>query len=308
MKKVILLVAFSITWVFFLTAQDSGTDQKPVNSNRSLLGYFILEDSRPIRNPYESGILIDNQTNVIPTAKTLEFVIQHRFGSLENGFSDFLGIYGAANTRLALNYSITDWAQVGFGTTKNYKLQDFSAKINILKQSRDKKSPVDVTYYGNWAIDARDKDFFGEDYQFSSRFSFFNELLITRQFTDWLTLSAGGSFSHFNAVDTLVDQHDHDKIALHFLGRVKFSPQSSIIINFDLPLQIDGLNSRSDLSSHYNFGIGYEVATATHAFQIFAGTGTYLVPQYNVMKNDKEFFKGTGNIFLGFNITRLWSF
>ena len=69
-------------------------------------------------------MVIDNQTSVIPSAKTLEMVIQHRFGSMENGLSDFLGIYGAANLRLGLNYTATDWLQIGIGTTKNYKLQD----------------------------------------------------------------------------------------------------------------------------------------------------------------------------------------
>ena len=37
----------------------------------------------PVRVPFESGILIDNQTCVIPTAKTLEMLIQHRFGTME---------------------------------------------------------------------------------------------------------------------------------------------------------------------------------------------------------------------------------
>jgi hypothetical protein len=287
-------------------AQDT-TATKPVNANRSLLGYFILDESKPVRNPYESGVLIDNVTNVMPSAKTLEFIINHRFGDLSQGISNLFGIYGGANTRLTLNYTVTDWAQVGFGTTQNYKLQDFYLKINLIKQSRDKKSPVDVTYYGNWSIDARDESNFGEDYKFGHRCAYFNELLVTRQFTEWLTLSVGGSLTHFNQVDSL---YEHDKIALHFLGRVKFSPQSSIIVNCDLPLKVEGIKEWNEFTNppKYNFGIGYEVATATHAFQVFAGSGQFLVPQYNVMKNQNEFFKSTKDFYLGFNITRLWSF
>jgi hypothetical protein len=300
---IIILACFGTSAIM---AQDTVVTKKE-NKNKSLLGYFILNGSKPVTNPYEGGILIDNQTNVTPQAKTLEFVIQHRFGSIENGLSDFLGIYGAANTRLALNYTITDWVQVGFGTTKNYKLQDFSLKINVLKQSRDNKSPVDVTYYGNFSLDARDQDYFGENYKFGSRAAFFNELMVTRKFCDWFTFTVGGSFTHFNQVDSL---YEHDKIALHLLGRIKFSPQSSIIVNCDLPLKIDGIKEWSEIkeSPKYNFGIGYEVATATHTFQIFASSANYIVPQYNVMKNQNEFFKGTKYIFLGFNITRLWNF
>lgn len=298
-----MLVCFGISSVM---AQDTVVTKKE-NKNKSLLGYFIVKGSKPVTESYASGILIDNQTNVMPQAKTLEFIIQHRFGSIENGLSDFLGIYGAANTRLALNYSITNWAQIGFGTTKTYKLQDFSLKINVLKQSRDNKSPVDVTYYGNFSLDARDKENFGEDFKFGNRAAYFNELMVTRKFCDWFTMTVGGSFTHFNQVDSL---YEHDKIALHFLGRIKFSPQSSVILNCDLPLKIDGIKEWGEFTNppKYNFGIGYEVATATHVFQVFAGSANYLVPQYNIMKNENEFFKSTQNIFIGFNITRMWNF
>lgn len=307
MKKIIGIIILAFFGTSAITAQDTEAAKPATNANKSLLGYFILDESKPVSNTYESGILIDNQTNVIPQAKTLEFIIQHRFGSMENGLSDFIGIYGAANTRLALNYTITDWAQIGIGTTKNYKLQDLSLKINLLKQSRDKKSPVDVTYFGNFSIDARDEAFFGKEYKFMNRAAYFNELMVTRKFCDWFSMTIGGSLTHFNQVDSL---YEHDKIALHFLGRIKFSPQSSIIINCDLPLEIDGIKEWSKFTDppKYNFGIGYEVATATHAFQVFAGSATSLVPQYNVMLNQNEFFKGTDNIFIGFNITRLWNF
>lgn len=302
---ILLLACFSISSII---AQDTETTKTPpANSNKSLLGYFILDDANPIRGAYESGYLIDNQTNVIPTAKTLEFVMHHRFDNMSNGISNIYGIYGSANIRLGLNYSITDWLQVGYGSTKNYKLQDFGLKINLLKQSRNGKSPVDVTYYGNWSIDARDEVFFGEDYKFNNRYAFFNELMVTRQFCSWFTFTVGGSFTHFNQVDSL---YEHDKIAMHFLGRVKFSPQSSIIFNLDLPLKVEGIKEWLEIKDPPtpNFGIGYEVATATHAFQVFVGSNTDLIPQYIVMKNQNNFFESTKYVFVGFNITRLWSF
>lgn len=313
MKNILttLLLACFITGTLF--AQDNPEPKKSGNSNKSLLGYFIINDGKPVSNPYESDYLIDNYTNVIPSAKTLEMVIQHRFGSLNNGMEDFLGIYGAANTRLALNYAITDWVQVSLGTTKTFYLVDIGAKVALLKQSRNNHSPVDVTFIHNFSIDCRDDIYFGEDPQFSNRYAFFNELLVTRKFTNWLTLSVGGSFSHFNQVDSL---YEHDNIAMHFLGRFKVSPQGSIIVNCDLPLNPDGISEWSDywyeqagttaFEPAYNFGIGYEIATATHAFQIFIGSGNYLVPQYNVMKNPNKFFESTQDIFIGFNITRQW--
>jgi hypothetical protein len=304
MKNLIIII-LALLVTSSAIAQDTLATKKE-NKNKSFLGYFILNDSRP-QTTYEGGMIIENQTSYLPSAKTLEMMIQHRFGSMENGISDIFGIYGTANTRLALNYSITDWLQVGFGTTKNYKLQDFSLKANLLKQTKDGKSPVDVTFYSNFSIDARDESYFGEGYEFSNREAFFNELLVSRKFCDWFTMSFGGSFTHFNQVDSL---YEHDKIALHFIGRVKFSPQSALIINCDLPLKIQGIAEWNEFTNppKYNFGFGYEVTTATHVFQIFAGSATNLSPQYNVMKNQDDFFKNIDNVFIGFNISRVWNF
>jgi len=304
MKNLIIIILAICTSVSVF-AQDT-QETKKENKNKSLLGYFILNDSKP-QTTYEAGLTIDNHTSYIPSAKTLEFMIQHRFGSMENGISDFFGIYGTANTRLALNYTIMDWLQIGFGTTKNYKLQDLSLKANLLRQSKDNKSPLDVTYYGNFSIDARDESYFGEDYQFGDRAAYFHELLVSRKVTNWFIASVGGSFTHFNQMDSL---YEHDKIALHFVGRIKFSPQSAVIINCDVPLKIQGIAEWSEFTNppKYNFGIGYEATTATHVFQIFAGSATYLVPQYNVMMNQDDFFKNIDNVFIGFNISRVWNF
>lgn len=306
MKKISILLA--IFWLFGMTAfsQEKEEKTKKENNNKSLLGYFIAHESKPERFIYESTYLIDNHTSVIPSKKTLELVIQHRFGTMENGLSDLWGIYGAANTRLGLNYSITDWLQIGAGTTKNYKLQDVGLKVNLLQQSRDNKIPVSVTYYHNFAIDARSEKNFGKNYEFTNRFTYFHELLVTRKFFDWMALSVGGSFTHFNMVDSL---YEHDKIALHFMGRFKISQQSSIIINYDWPLKIDGIKEwPGEIKDppKPNLGIGWEIATMTHAFQLFVGTSTFMVPQYNVMLNQNDFTKG--EIYFGFNITRLWNF
>jgi hypothetical protein len=306
MKNIItflLLFCFSAGVLF---AQDTET-KKCENSNKSLLGYFMLKDGKPVSESYMGTYLIDNQTNIMPQAKSLEMVIQHRFSNLSDGWSNLFGIYGAANTRLGLNYSITDWAQVSYGITKTYMVSDFGLKLNLLKQSRNNNCPIDVTYYGNWSINGQNEEKFGENYQFNNRFAFFNELLLTRKLCDWATISVGGSFTHFNQADSL---WDHDMIALHFLGRFKVTPQSSIIVNCDLPLKVKNIQEWTEIQNPltYNFGFGYEIATATHVFQIFAGSGQFLVPSYNIMYNDNKFFYSTKDIVIGFNITRQWNF
>ena len=107
-----------------------------------------------VTSTFNTATLIDNQTIESPYKGGLELQIHHRFSLIEN-VKNLYGIYGAANTRLGLNYGITDRIMIGAGTTKDYKLQDIQWKYAILKQTTDNSMPVSLSYYGNMVIDAR---------------------------------------------------------------------------------------------------------------------------------------------------------
>ncbi len=260
--------------------------------------------SKPVRAPFSCPTVIDYQTVYIPTAKTLEFVIEHRFDKIEN-ISNLFGIYGSSNIRLGANYSITNKLSVGYGITKLRMLSDFRIKYNILEQTRDNKMPIALTAYGNMGIDGRSEKYFGMDYKFTNRFSYYTELIVARKFTDWLSIQVAGNFSHINRVDSLME---HDKFGITFSGRARVSPQSSIVFNYGIPLNISAIQEHTTLTNapQQNFGIGYEVSTSTHCFQVFISSSTDLSPQYIMMENQNDWTKG--DLFFGFTITRLWSF
>lgn len=292
MKKIV----FGILIVFFglnlVVAQDAETE-KPKD--------------KPVRSPFESGVLIDNQTSVIPTKGTLEMLIQHRFGKMNNGIKDVWGIYApGANIRMGFNYTVYKNVQIGYGFTKKNMYSDFSVKWTILEQTRKNTIPVAVTVYGNMAIDGRNEDVFGVNYKFSNRMSYFSQLLVGRKFTDWLTLQGSGSFTHYNAVDTSMN---HDVIGIGIIGRIKFSAQSSIIVQYDSPLKIKAISEQGEFEvAKSNFAFGYEVATSTHAFQIYVTTADGIVPQNIYMYNTNNWKHGVTDLMFGFTITRLWSF
>jgi len=271
----------------------------------------VKEKDVPVVAPFESGILIDNQTCVIPPAKSLEFLIQHRFGTFEKGIENVYGIYSSANIRLGLNYSILDKLMVGYGLTRNKMYSDFQVKYNVLQQTRKNTIPVAVTLYGNMAINGQEKTTFeggGEDsiYSFSNRLSYFGQVIIGRKFNDVFSLQATASFTHFNKVDVNLD---HDKIGVGFNGRVKFSPQTSILFQFDFPLQIEGISEHREFVNppQPNFALGYELSTGTHAFQIFVSNTDGIVPQEIYMYNQAE-WEYISNWRFGFVMTRLWGF
>lgn len=87
------------------------------------------EVDKPVTESFGSGSMLDNQTTDVYDKKTLEFIIQHKFGSIDNGIKDLYGIYAAgANIRLALNYVVIDNVQVGYGITKMNMHHDFNVK------------------------------------------------------------------------------------------------------------------------------------------------------------------------------------
>lgn len=273
---------------------------------------------RPISETYNSGLLIDEQTCDIADKNTLEMQIQHRFGLIkDNGISDLWGVYApSANTRMGLNYTILDNLMVGYGITRKNMYSDFQVKYNILQQTRKNTIPLTVTIYANMAIDGRNKDVFNTStadsaYKFTNRLSYFTQLSVSRKFADWFSFSVNGSFTHYNSVkaDTAgVTGMDHDKIGIGFMGRFKFSPQSSIVFHYSIPLDISSMAENQNVTniSKANFGIGIEIATATHAFQIFITASNGIIPQDNYLYNTSDWTNGEFRI--GFNITRLWGF
>ena len=74
-------------------------------------------DKLPVRSPWTTSMLIDNQTTIGPNAKAFDFTIHHRFGAIKE-MSDLFGIYAASNIRLGINYGITEKISLGFGTEK----------------------------------------------------------------------------------------------------------------------------------------------------------------------------------------------
>jgi hypothetical protein len=273
-------------------------------------------DNRPAKPAFESGYLIDQQTANIPVKNTLEFAIHHRFGTLENGVEDLYGIYATSNIRLGLNYTFINNLLVGIGTTKFKKYQDMVIKYNILKQTRSLSIPVSVTFFENIGLDCRDKGAFGTEYKFSHRFSYFSQLIITHRINNMVSLQVAPSFTHFNIVGNTLgadSTFDHDKIGLSFGGRIKLTPQTSIIAAVDLPLEVKGISEFIDFptnKSKPNISLGVEVSTSTHAFQMFIATAQGILPQENMMWNN---LTGSDKLsisqfMIGFNITRLWNF
>lgn len=292
------------------------------------LGYAVAQDSIPAepevtqkplaKAAFESGICMDNITVAIPPAKTLEFVLQHRFGTIQNGWSDLAGLWGASNIRLGLNFSITKDVLVGLGTTKNNRLQDLQVKYTFLHQ-RKEGFPLTIAYYFNMSLNATNKTTYGTGYKFVDRLAYYNEFLFARRFNNMFSAQLGLSYTHFNKVDKTIDSTAmNDALAISLLVRAKVSPQSSVVLAYQQPIIMnydpafivragnDWLEVPKDRAPYANISLGWEVSTSTHAFHLYLSAAQGILPSEIVMHNTNDFFNGF--ILVGFNLTRLWGF
>jgi len=263
---------------------------------------------------------------MVSPKNTLEFDIQHRFGLVENGFEDFWGLYAPSNIRLGFSYVPINNLMVGFGLTKQNLTWDFNAKYALLKQMTTSGSPVSLTYYVNAAMDTRNKDQFPNPPEFkeTERWSFFHQLLVARKFTENLSVQVGGSISHFNAVYPSVDAEtgaveeiENDLFSISASLRYKVSNSTSILINYDQPLNARTSNDPESSDSRDpkpNLSFGVEFTTSAHQFQIFMGNFQSIVPQRNNFYNqnwgfgNNQFSLWDPEWLIGFNMTRLWSY
>jgi len=284
MKKTFLFLLLSVFMVS-LSAQEEVKSQ---------------EKSKPVRFTFGTGVLIDNQTVATPYKGGLELQIHHRFSLIEN-YHNLFGIYGAANTRLGLNYGITDRLMLGAGTTKDYKLQDIQWKYLILQQTEDNSMPVSLSYYGNIVIDLRKEEAFGpvERYKDIHRLSYFTQFIVARKFNEVFSLQVAPSVLYFNAVP----QYSNDLKYKNLNFGLSAGAKATVFGSHSVILEYDQLLTKQDLDDQPrpNLSLGWEIGTATHTFQIFAANYSQIINQRNLLFNTNNFAKG--EYLIGFNIT-----
>ena len=255
--------------------------------------------SKPVRFTFGTTTLIDNNTVETVYKGGLELEIKHRFGLIEN-YHDLFGIYASANTRIGLNYGITDRLMIGAGTTKDYKLQDVQWKYLILQQTEDNKMPVSLAYYGNIVIDLRKEEEFGPADSFKEihRLSYFTQLIVARKFNNMFSVQIAPSLSYFNSVPQTSDSTTYKNlnIGLSTGARANLFGSHSLIIEYDQ------LFTKQDLEVQPtpNLSLGWEIGTATHSVQIFVANYNKIINQYNLVYNTIDFKEW--DYLIGFNI------
>ena len=290
-RRLFLCLFFLASGIGLTFSQDSVVSQAPTKSL--------------VKAPFESGYFMDEQTVVQPPAHSLQLILQHRFGTVQNGWQDLAGIWGSSNIRFGLDYTITKNLLVGIGTTKLKTYQDIQVKYTFAHQQKG-GCPLTIAVYGDVALNCLNKSTFGTSFKWTDRLAYYGELMFARRFCKEFSAQFGIGWVHYNQVDstmkeTHVNSLYNDNLYLSGIGRLKISPQSSIILSYS-----QSVFTYLNRMPWPNVGLGIEISTSTHAFQIFISASQGILPQEIAMYNDHNPYNGA--LLIGFNITRLWTF
>lgn len=285
------------------------------NAQDDLLGDLVKEDASKVKQnlttaTFKSSRII-NFTSVEMTGKgNLQFMISHRFGQIwkeGKGWSNVAQLFGLnsgfANTYMSFDYSFTDWLNLGFATTGNAQFESW-AKFKLLKQQTGQKNiPVSIVFYSLMHADASEGP--SPDDLTWNRFSYLNQLLIARKFSESFSLQLIPSMVHYNYVPYGIN-NTNNIFNIAIGGRMKLTNKTAI--TFEYSRQLNGYKNLLDESaSAVNYkpdvvSIGYDWDTGGHIFQFFLSSASSATNIAQLSTNQNAI--KPGNFSLGFNLNR----
>ena len=272
-----------------------------INGQDDLLDFFDDDSEAPV--PVEAAFkgtrVVNAQSLEIPRPQIFQFMIQHRFGAIENGFYDLFGM-DDASIRFDLQYGFTDRLALGIGRSTLNKTYDLLLKAKLLRQMSGLKGfPVSILWFSNLGINTQrrsESDPTVRD-EFANRFSYAHQLIIGRKFNNFLSLEILPTLIHRNLVPKKEDKHD--LLSIGVAGRWKLSNRFSLNGDCFLPI------GERDETFQTGWAIGVDIETGGHVFQIMLTNargsyeGAYIEEATGILAER--------TIYLGFNISRAFS-
>lgn len=233
--------------------------------------------------------------------KTLNFLISHRFGNFNSGSYNAWGIDGPVDIRLGLEYSPDGRFMFGIGRTSSEKMVDGFLKYRLVRQTTDNKMPISITLFaGAYRTALKNQLINGIDLyeNQSSRLSYCFQAIIARKISSKVSLQITPWFVHYNIVPNIADVNDAYGVA--GVGRFKFTNRSAVTIEYGYRI-----NTYSNTKYYNSMGIGYEIETGGHVFQVHLTNSFGLVESQFLTHTDSKW--NNAGIRLGFNVSRVFT-
>jgi hypothetical protein len=236
----------------------------------------------------------------IPAPGVLQMAISHRFGRLNGGFYEFFGL-DQANMRMGFEYGLNNHLCLGVGRSNVRKTYDGFLKLKLMRQSSGKvRMPFTIVALSGIGVNTlRWTDPDRPNY-FTSRLSYWHQLMIARKFNSRLSLQFMPTMVHRNLVATR--REDNDVFALGAGGRYRVT--GSMTLNaeyfFILPTGSHTANNYQN-----SLSVGVDLETGGHVFQLMLTNSLGMTENLFVAETDGDWLQG--DIHFGFNLMRVFT-
>lgn len=260
--------------------------------SQDLLGQLENQQShvsKPITAMFKGTRIINGQSVELRGQGNLDVIISHRFGRLNSGGYNLFGL-DDSNVRLGFEYAVLDRLTLGFGRNSFNKVYDGFVKGKLLEQ-KTIGSPLSIVWMSDMSIYTLKRPELNMTFQ--RRLRYIHQVLLARKFSPGLSLQLMPSLVHQNLVESESDPNN--LAALGLGGRVALSKRVSLTGEYYYRFG-------KDLSGYNSLGIGVDIETGGHVFQLHFTNSNEMTPSGFIPSTQGNFFDG--DIHFGFNIVR----
>ena len=277
-----------------------------VQAQEDLLSDIDQEVSTEVSSAFKSMKIINLESTKLAAKGDFYFVVAHRFDYFNNGFEDFFGLDNA-NTQLKFLYGISERFTVHIARSGFQKTVDGGLKYLLVNQKTD-GFPFAIAGFSSIAINTElDKEIFPL-LKFENRLSYTHQLLISRKFSNKLSLQIAPTFFHENTLSDFLDENnqvvspnpqDNSQFAMGLGGRYKLTNRWSVNADY-----VAHLNRASGSVYRNPLSIGVDLETGGHVFQMHFTNARAMHEAGFLGQTTGQW--GEGEIAFGFNLVRVF--
>ena len=261
----------------------------PAPSEAQLPRERAVQD-RPIADVFWAPTNIGLSTVYNLSARNLNTSVTHTFGLVGGGIDRFFGMDDGANTRLGVEYGLSDRLSAGIGRMTFHKVVDVRGKYNMLRQTSSGSMPVDLAVKASAGMTTLT----GMEGDFSDRLTYFASVMIARKMGGF-SVQLSPMAAHFNTITGL------NKNTLYGLGILAAYELSSRVALSGEYLPVIGERNPGTADA---LALALNIDTGGHVFQVFLTSSQWHNEQYIMAGNTDRFWEG--DFRLGFNIHRVF--
>ena len=266
-----------------------------------------------VQATFKATHIINSQSVEIQGPGTLNFIIQHRFGTLNEGAYALWGLDNAV-IRFSFEYGLTDRLSLGVGRSSFQKTYDGFVKYRALRQSSGAGAmPVSLTLLASSAImTERIPIVPGEAVRSAgSRLAYTYQVLLARKFSPEFSAQLMPTLVHRNYVRFSTDKND--VLAMGFGFRQKITKRTAITGDYFYLLPgsksgdifgpaVGGERPRLALAMRNSIGVGVDIESGGHVFQLHLTNAKGMSESVFIPQTTGRFERG--DIYFGFAINR----